>query len=156
MANLLNSKAKPAFNHSIGSVKTPTTRLPQTTSSSGLSLKPTSTPKTVVPPTPKLPRPVIAVELGCRVPANIRQKYLNVLVDETLKIYDREEDAFQRAVEEERTAYAKCSSKVVYVNVITNLVQRIRREVESTSVQPHSSQGNVTLTLMAANQAPYH
>nr|CAG4643032.1 EOG090X01LQ [Ilyocryptus agilis] len=94
----------------------------------------------VSPLVPKLPRPIIAVEFGCRVPANVRQKYLNVLVDETLKIYDREEDAYQRAVEEEKSAYSKCSSKVVYVNVITNLVQRIRREVESGSSKAVTNQ----------------
>nr|CAG4650757.1 EOG090X01LQ [Simocephalus serrulatus] len=93
------------------------------------------------PPT-KLPRPMIAIELGCRVPATIRQKYLNILVDETLKIYDREEDAYERAVEEEKQSYAKCSSKVVYVNVITNVVQRIRREAESTSNPTSSSRGD--------------
>nr|CAG4641478.1 EOG090X01LQ [Eurycercus lamellatus] len=94
-----------------------------------------------VAPATTLPRPVIAVEFGCRVPANVRQKYLNVLVDETLKIYDREEDAYTRAVEEERAAYSKCSSKVVYVNVITNLVQRIRREAETGSSKAGTSQG---------------
>lgn len=93
----------------------------------------------------KLPRPMIAIELGCRVPATIRQKYLNILVDETLKIYDREEDAYERAVEEEKQSYAKCSSKVVYVNVITNVVQRIRREAESTSNPTSSSQGKSNL-----------
>nr|CAG4646056.1 EOG090X01LQ [Macrothrix elegans] len=81
------------------------------------------------PAVTSLPRPTIAVEMGCKVPANIRQRYLNILVDETLKIYDREQDAFERAVEEEKLAYGKSSSKVVYINVITNLVQRIRREV---------------------------
>lgn len=97
--------------------------------------KPTSSPA-------KLPRPTIAIELGCRVPATIRQKYLNILIDETLKIYDREEDAYERAVEEEKTSYAKCSSKVVYVNVITNVVQRIRREAESSNNPTSTSQGS--------------
>jgi hypothetical protein len=90
-------------------------------------------------PQANLPRPTIPVEFGCRVPANVRQKYLNVLVDETLKIYDRQEDAFERAVEEEKTAYTKSSSKVVYVNVITNLVQRIRREASEGSKATENS-----------------
>lgn len=81
-------------------------------------------------PAVKVPRPTIAIETNCRVPASIRQRYLNVLCDEALKIYDRAEDAFERAVEEEKQAYSKCSSKVVYINVITNLVQKIRREAE--------------------------
>ena len=93
-------------------------------------------------PQVNLPRPTIPVEFGCRVPANVRQKYLNVLVDETLKIYDRQEDAFQRAVEEEKAAYAKSSSKVVYVNVITNLVQRIRREASESPKAADSSSAN--------------
>lgn len=93
---------------------------------------------------PKLPRPMIAIELGCRVPANIRQKYLNILVDETLKIYDREEDAYERAVEEERQSYAKCSSRIVYANVITNVVQRIRREAESSN-SPTSAHQSISI-----------
>lgn len=92
-----------------------------------------STVPAVKAPPPKLPRPMIAIELGCRVPANIRQKYLNILVDETLKIYDREEDAYERAVEEEKQSYAKCSSRIVYANVITNVVQRIRKEAENSN-----------------------
>lgn len=64
-----------------------------------------------------------------------------MLCDETLKIYDREEDAYERAVEEERQAYAKCNSKVVYINVITNLVQKIRREAEGGSKAPVINQG---------------
>lgn len=83
-----------------------------------------------VPAVAKLPRPTIALETNCRVSASIRQRYLNILCDETLKIYDREQDAYDRAVEEEKQAYAKCNSKVVYINVITNLVQKIRREAE--------------------------
>ena len=98
-------------------------------------------------PPPKLPRPMIAIELGCRVPANIRQKYLNILVDETLKIYDREEDAYERAVEEERQSYAKCSSRIVYANVITNVVQRIRREAESTSNPSSANQSREFISL---------
>lgn len=121
-------------------VSQPTASLSKPTVQQSRTLPVATVKPTVQKAVPKLPRPTIAVELGCRVPASIRQKYLNVLVDETLKIYDREEDAYQRAVEEEKTAYAKCSSKVVYINVITNLVQRIRREVESNSSQPASSQ----------------
>ena len=90
---------------------------------------------------------MIAIELGCRVPANIRQKYLNILVDETLKIYDREEDAYERVVEEERQSYAKCSSRIVYANVITNVVQRIRREAESTSNPSSANQSREFISL---------
>lgn len=105
-----------------------------------------STVPAVKAPPPKLPRPMIAIELGCRVPANIRQKYLNILVDETLKIYDREEDAYERAVEEEKQSYAKCSSRIVYANVITNVVQRIRKEAENSN-NPTSANHNEKKTM---------
>lgn len=143
---LLTSKGKvtpttnssPAVNTSLptGQPKTygnPLMRKPLPTAN-----KPPPTPST----TTKLPRPMIAIELGCRVAASIRQKYLNILVDETLKIYDREEDAFERAVEEEKQSYAKCSSKLVYVNIITNVVQRIRREAESNKPTSTNQGGN--------------
>ena len=80
----------------------------------------------------KLPRPIIAVELGCRVPATVRQRYLNVLIDELLKIYDREEDAYERAVTEESQCYARSNSKTVYLNVVVNIINRIRKEKETT------------------------
>ena len=71
-----------------------------------------------------------------------------MLCDETLKIYDREEDAYERAVEEEKQAYAKCNSKVVYINVITNLVQKIRREAEGgNSKTPVVHHGNFIFLL---------
>nr|CAG4640649.1 EOG090X01LQ [Eulimnadia texana] len=78
-----------------------------------------------------LPRPVIAIEYGSRVPASVRQRYLNIFVDEFLKIYDQEQDAYDRAVSEESQCYARSSNKTVYLNVVVNNVNRIRREAES-------------------------
>lgn len=131
VAGLLSAKAKTvAANPSVQPAAQQAPQKPPTLAGSAAMRRPLTTPSTrPAPPVTNLPRPTIAVELGCKVPANIRQKYLNVLVDETLKIYDRAEDAYERAVEEEKAAYAKSSSKVVYINVVTNLVQRIRREV---------------------------
>ncbi len=61
----------------------------------------------------------------------MRQRYLNIFVDEMLKIYDRDEDAFERALTEEKQCYDRSSSKTVYLNVVVNTVNRLRREAES-------------------------
>lgn len=96
----------------------------------------------------KLPRPIIAVELGCRVPATVRQRYLNVLIDELLKIYDREEDAYERAVTEESQCYARSNSKTVYLNVVVNIINRIRKEKETTE-KAEKSEGNSDRKIMS-------
>lgn len=79
VSSLLSSKPK-----TIPITNATPTELPASTSQASRSLN--AKPNVMKKVVPKLPRPVIAVEFGCRVPANVRQKYLNVLVDETLKI----------------------------------------------------------------------
>lgn len=40
-------------------------------------------------------RPVIPAEFGAKVPTNVRQRYLNIFIDECLKFCRSEEEAFQ-------------------------------------------------------------
>lgn len=40
------------------------------------------------------PRPIIPTEYGGKVPANIRQKYLNAFIDECVKFCLTEDEAF--------------------------------------------------------------
>lgn len=99
--------------------------------------------KTTKPPLARqcqLPRPVIAIELGCRVPATVRQRYLNVLIDELLKIYDQEQDAYDRAVSEESQCYARSNSKTVYLSVVVNMINRIRKERESAATKSDTNE----------------
>ena len=44
--------------------------------------------------TPK--RPTIPADYGSKVPTAVRQRYLNMFIDEALKIYHNEKDAFDR------------------------------------------------------------
>lgn len=41
-------------------------------------------------------RPTIPISFGGKVPSNIRQRYLNIFIDECLKIYPDQKDAFDR------------------------------------------------------------
>ncbi|XP_070564395.1 RNA exonuclease 1 homolog isoform X2 [Ptychodera flava] len=79
------------------------------------------------------PRPIIPVEYGSKVPANIRQRYLNTFIDECLKFCQGEEEAYSMALTEEKTVYQRCSSRNVYLNLCINTVKRLR------SLQPQST-----------------
>lgn len=139
---LLTSRPRTAQTNSAGDkTSTAPVKVPQ------MAGKAAGSAPTAVPRQTSLPRPVIAVEYGCKVPANVRQRYLNIFVDEMLKIYDREQDAYDRAVAEEKQCYSRSNSKTVYLNVVVNNVNRLRKEAESGGVKPAAassgSSGNV-------------
>ncbi|XP_076331647.1 RNA exonuclease 1 homolog [Tachypleus tridentatus] len=85
-----------------------------------------------VPSLTILKRPVIPCEYGSKVPTNIRQRYLNVFIDECLKMYVHEEQAFKRALEEEKNTYNRSSNKTLYLNLAVNTLKRLRDEAETT------------------------
>uniref|UniRef100_A0A8B9HX97 REX1, RNA exonuclease 1 homolog n=1 Tax=Astyanax mexicanus TaxID=7994 RepID=A0A8B9HX97_ASTMX len=71
-------------------------------------------------------RPVIPTEFGAKVPTNVRQRYLNVFIDECLKFCSSEEAAFQMALEEEKLVYDRSNSKNIYLNVAVNTLKKLR------------------------------
>nr|CAG4651609.1 EOG090X01LQ [Triops cancriformis] len=100
-----------------------------TTSTSNSGNKPATSPAT--PRQTTLPRPIIPTDFGSKVPASIRQRYLNILVDECLKFYTKEQEAYDRALAEEQNCYARSSNRNVYLNVVVNCVKKIRTEASS-------------------------
>ncbi|KAK8723670.1 hypothetical protein OTU49_011488, partial [Cherax quadricarinatus] len=80
-----------------------------------------------VPRTETLARPIIPAEFGSKVPQNIRQRYLNSLIDECLK-FTGEKDAFNIAAAEEHTCYKRASSRMVYLNLTVNAIKRLRTQ----------------------------
>ncbi|GAB6033327.1 RNA exonuclease 1 [Chamberlinius hualienensis] len=81
-----------------------------------------------MPTKTSLQRPMIAAEFGCRVPINIRQRYLNMIIDECLTIYTSEQDAFDRAVNEEKSAYDRSSNRTIYLNSVAITIKKLRSE----------------------------
>ncbi|XP_017542835.2 RNA exonuclease 1 homolog [Pygocentrus nattereri] len=71
-------------------------------------------------------RPVIPTEFGAKVPTNVRQRYLNVFIDECLKFCPSEEVAFQMGLDEEKLVYDRSSSKNIYLNVAVNTLKKLR------------------------------
>ncbi|XP_076110513.1 uncharacterized protein LOC143079167 [Mytilus galloprovincialis] len=93
-----------------------------------------------IPDVSNLARPQIPAEFGSKVPSNIRQRYLNLIIDECLKLCDSEEEAFKRGQEEEMVVYKRSNTKTIYLNVAINAIKRLRNEITeslpTTSKQP--------------------
>ncbi|XP_064031460.1 RNA exonuclease 1 homolog [Pogoniulus pusillus] len=73
-----------------------------------------------------LQRPVIPTEFGAKVPTNIRQRYLNLFIDECLKFCSSSQEAFDKALAEEKAAYERSSSRSIYLNVAVNTLKKLR------------------------------
>nr|XP_006129044.1 RNA exonuclease 1 homolog isoform X1 [Pelodiscus sinensis] len=73
-----------------------------------------------------LTRPVIPTEFGAKVPTNIRQRYLNLFIDECLKFCSSSQEAFDKALSEEKVAYERSTSRNIYLNVAVNTLKKLR------------------------------
>jgi len=77
-------------------------------------------------PAGSLPRPRIPVEYGAKVPQNQRQRYLDRIIDEYLRICPTEKEAFEKAVEEEKALYERSTRRQVYLNLCVNAIKKLR------------------------------
>ncbi|XP_032821901.2 RNA exonuclease 1 homolog isoform X1 [Petromyzon marinus] len=80
------------------------------------------------PSNPAMKRPLIMADRNCKVPLAVRQRYLNVFIDECLKFCSSEQEAFDRALAEEKVAMERSSSKAIYVNVAVNVLKKLRSQ----------------------------
>lgn len=74
-------------------------------------------------------RPGVLEPLASKIPANIRSIYLNMMIDECLKLYISTHDAYARAQHEELTTSKKCSTVPIYKNSAVLAVSRLRKEL---------------------------
>ncbi|XP_060072310.1 RNA exonuclease 1 homolog [Ylistrum balloti] len=120
----------------LSGTKTRTAHNPSTSKTNGASLGKTTVTtasrtekrKARTPNVSNLARPTIPSEFGSKVPFNIRQRYLNLIIDECLKICDTEKEAFDKGQMEETAVYKRASSKTVYLNIAVNTIKRLRTE----------------------------
>ncbi|XP_015779913.1 PREDICTED: uncharacterized protein LOC107357784 [Acropora digitifera] len=73
-----------------------------------------------------LPRPRIPVEYGAKVPQNQRQRYLDRIIDEYLRLCSTQKEAFEKAVEEETALYERSTRRQVYLNLCVNAIKKLR------------------------------
>ncbi|XP_012937712.1 RNA exonuclease 1 homolog, partial [Aplysia californica] len=83
-----------------------------------------------------LSRPIIPAEPGAKVPTNVRQRYLNLIIDEFLK-FCPEETAYSKAQEEEVAVYGRSTNKNIYLRLAVNCIKRVR--TDAAAAQPSSS-----------------
>ncbi|NXI42570.1 REXO1 exonuclease, partial [Galbula dea] len=147
--NLMTSKTNVAGRSITPSQDSETPTLPlKPCTLAGMASKTTSTivPKRVahVPSlqSASLQRPVIPTEFGAKVPTNIRQRYLNLFIDECLKFCSSSQEAFEKALSEERAAYERSTSRNIYLNVAVNTLKKLRSLVPNSPSSTNKTSNN--------------
>ncbi|XP_022087232.1 RNA exonuclease 1 homolog isoform X2 [Acanthaster planci] len=72
------------------------------------------------------PRPIIPPDSANKVPSSVRQRYLNLFIDEFLKTTQTEQDAFDQGLKEEKSVYDRATSRNIYLNLSINTLKRLR------------------------------
>ncbi|XP_072804173.1 RNA exonuclease 1 homolog isoform X1 [Vicugna pacos] len=112
---------------------------------SGMASKTTTTitPKRVAhsPSLQSLKKPIIPKEFGGKVPTVIRQRYLNLFIEECLKFCSSNQEAIEKALSEEKVAYDRSPSKNIYLNVAVNTLKKLRGLVPSTGPGVNKTSG---------------
>ncbi|XP_049643870.1 RNA exonuclease 1 homolog [Suncus etruscus] len=102
---------------------------------SGMASKTTTTvtPKRIAhsPSLQSLKKPIIPKEFGGKVPTVIRQRYLNLFIEECLKFCSSSQEAIEKALNEEKAAFDRSPSKNIYLNVAVNTLKKLRGLVPS-------------------------
>ncbi|XP_077105387.1 RNA exonuclease 1 homolog isoform X1 [Ranitomeya variabilis] len=75
---------------------------------------------------PTRKRQSVTTESGCKVPHDIRQRYVNSFVEEFLKESQTVQEAFDKALLEEKSIYDRCGSKNMYLNIAVNSLKKLR------------------------------
>ncbi|XP_040263493.1 RNA exonuclease 1 homolog [Bufo bufo] len=92
-----------------------------------------------------LKRPVLPTEFGAKVPTTVRQRYLNLFIDECLVSCPSQEEAFNKALEEEKMVYSRSSSRNIYLNVAVNTLKKLRSQgSEKKATYPKGNQKTVS------------
>ncbi|XP_018109979.1 RNA exonuclease 1 homolog isoform X2 [Xenopus laevis] len=86
-----------------------------------------------------LKRPVIPTEFGAKVPTTIRQRYLNLFIDECIKLCVSQQEAFDKALFEEKGVYSRSTSRNIYLNVAVNTLKKLRNQGPSNKASSSKS-----------------
>ena len=81
------------------------------------------------PTTAAVTRPLVTPDPHSKVPNTVRQKYLDTIIVECLKISGGDElEAYTRAEREEQSCCRKASSRMLYLNLVVSCIKRLRAE----------------------------
>ncbi|XP_067298792.1 RNA exonuclease 1 homolog isoform X2 [Pseudorasbora parva] len=93
-------------------------------------------------------------EVGAKVPHDVRQRYVNLFVEEFLKSSVTVQDAFEKALAEEKIVYDRSINKLKYLSIAVNALKRLKNQnvlpaKASSERDQHVSRGNVPLNTQA-------
>ncbi|XP_055463710.1 RNA exonuclease 1 homolog [Psammomys obesus] len=129
-------RALPASSSQVPHGPEPGSQPLKTRTLSGMASKTTTTitPKRIAhsPSLQSLKKPVIPKEFGGKVPTVVRQRYLNLFIEECLKFCSSNQEAIEKALNEEKVAYDRSPSKNIYLNVAVNTLKKLRGLVPNT------------------------
>lgn len=101
-------------------------------------------------PSGSLPRPRIPLEYGSKVPQNQRQRYLDRIIDEYLRLCPTQKEAFEKALEEEKALYERSTRRQVYLNLCVNAIKKLRdmkpEDIAAFSPPKSETEGQVAVT----------
>ncbi|CAJ1069304.1 RNA exonuclease 1 homolog isoform X2 [Xyrichtys novacula] len=87
-----------------------------------------------------------------KVPHDIRQRYVNLFTEEFLKTSANVNDAFEKALAEEKTVYNRSMNKLKYLSVAVNALKRLKNQSavaakDQNMVNSPKLKGNIPLNL---------
>ncbi|KAL7889505.1 hypothetical protein AOLI_G00017630 [Acnodon oligacanthus] len=93
-------------------------------------------------------------EVGVKVPHDVRQRYVNLFVEEFLRSSATVQDAFEKALAEEKTVFDRSVNKLKYLSIAVNALKRLKNQnaapAKFTSERDaQGSRGNVPLNTQA-------
>ncbi|XP_056127779.1 RNA exonuclease 1 homolog [Rhinichthys klamathensis goyatoka] len=93
-------------------------------------------------------------EVGAKVPHDVRQRYVNLFVEEFLRSSVTVQDAFEKALAEEKIVYDRSINKLKYLSIAVNALKRLKNQNVLPAKAPsdrdqHVSRGNVPLNTQA-------
>ncbi|XP_053088810.1 RNA exonuclease 1 homolog isoform X2 [Pangasianodon hypophthalmus] len=96
-------------------------------------------------------------EVGVKVPHDVRQRYVNLFVEEFLKTSATVQDAFEKALAEEKTVFDRSINKLKYLSIAVNALKRLKNQNAapakfSSERDAQASRGNVPLNTQALLQ----
>ncbi|XP_072533315.1 uncharacterized protein [Salminus brasiliensis] len=93
-------------------------------------------------------------EVGMKVPHDVRQRYVNLFVEEFLKTSATVQDAFEKALAEEKTVFDRSINKLKYLSIAVNALKRLKNQNAtpakfSSERDAQACRGNVPLNTQA-------
>ncbi|XP_039658735.1 RNA exonuclease 1 homolog isoform X3 [Perca fluviatilis] len=98
-----------------------------------------------------------------KVPHDIRQRYVNMFTEEFLKTTANVNDAFEKALAEEKAVYNRSVNKLKYLSVAVNALKKLKNQSavaakDENEVNSQRSKGNIPLNLknFRENDMPFY